>query len=244
LFSIKHKFIIEILGAILLLLVSSYNANAQSTAGISGLLNSPSADMAEDGTVKIGGNFLNKTIVPEGWSYNTINYFLNITFLPFFEASITNTAFDLWNEGRFSNVDRAINVKFRPVKEGKYWPSVAIGSNDVITTTSLISSGGGNKYFGKAYLALSKHINFNGHIIGLHMAYNHVISDILKIDFPISGGISYAPSFYKELNLIVEYDTNNFNVGANIIVFKFFYFQVLMQNLKYPSVGAHFQFTI
>lgn len=244
-FTNKQNFYKKVLGAILLLLVSSYALQAQSTAGVTGLLNSPSAEMAPDGTIKIGANFLNREIVPGTWTYNTMNFFLNITFLPFFEISITNTALDLWSIGKFSNVDRAINVRFRPLKEGKYWPAVVIGSNDFITTSpELVTPVGGNRYFGKAYLALSKHFDINGHIIGIHTAYNYLTSNALKIGFPISGGISYSPPFYRGLNVIAEYDTNNFNIGANIIVFKYFYLQVLMQNLKYPSVGAQFQFTI
>ncbi|MFA5850235.1 MAG: YjbH domain-containing protein [Bacteroidales bacterium] len=235
----------EALGAILLLLVSSYTVCAQSTVGITGLLNSPSAEMSQDGTVKVGGNILNKEITPDYWNYHTINYFLNITFLPFFEASLTNTALDLWNEGRFSNVDRSINFKLRPLMEGKYWPAVVIGSNDFITTSSeLVTPVSGNRFFGKVYLALSKHIDIKGHIIGLHTAYNYVTSSSLEIDFPVSGGISYSPAFYKKMNIIAEYDTKNFNVGANLIFLRYIYLQVLMQNLKYMSIGVHFQFTI
>lgn len=244
-FTIKQNFCREALGAILLLLVSCYAVCAQSTAGITGLLNSPSAEMSPDGTVKFGGNILNKDIMPDYWNYNTINFFMNITFLPFFEASITNTALDLWKDGRFSNIDRSINFKLRPLKEGKYWPAVVVGSNDFITTSSeLVAPVGGNRYFGKVYLALSKHFDINGHTIGLHAAYNYVTSSTLKIDFPVSGGISYSPAFYKKMNIIAEYDTKNFNIGTNIILLKYVYLQVLFQNLKYPSVGAHFQFTL
>ncbi len=235
----------EVLGAILLLLVSSYTVSAQSTAGITGLLNSPSAEMSQDGTVKFGGNILNKELTPDYWNYHTINYFLTITFLPFCEVSLTNTALDLWQEGRFSNVDRSINFKLRPLKEGRYWPAVAIGSNDFITTSSqLVTPVGGNRFFGKIYLALSKHFNINGHTIGLHTAYNYITSSSLDIDFPVSGGLSYSPAFYNKMNVIAEYDTRNFNVGANIIVLKYIYLQVLMQNLQYMSIGVHFQVTI
>ncbi len=235
----------EALGAILLLLVSSYTVSAQSTIGISGLLNSPSAEMSPDGTVKIGGNILNRQLTPDYWNYHTVNYFLNITFLPFFEASLTNTALDMWQEGRFSNVDRSINFKLRPLKEGRYWPAVVVGSNDFITTSEeLVTPVGGNRYFGKIYLALSKHFNINGHTIGLHTAYNYITSSSLETVFPVSGGISYSPSFYKKMNVIAEYDTKNLNVGANLIFLKYVYLQMLVQNLKYLSIGVHFQFTI
>ena len=232
------------LGAVLLLLTSSFYLNAQSTLGVTGLLNSPSAEMSPDGTVKIGGNFLPQGFLPDTWDYNTFNFFINITPVPFAEIAITNTAFDLWDNGKFSNVDRAICVRLRPLKEGKYWPAVVVGSNDVLTTYSGVEAGSGNKFFGTTYLALSKHFNLGGSILGIHTAYNLPVSTSSQQKFPISGGVSFTPKFYKDLNIIAEYDTKDFNIGANIIVFKYLYFQFLLNQFKHPVVGFHFQFTI
>ena len=78
---------------ICLFLFSSLLLSAQLTLGTSGLLNSPSADMQPDKTVMIGGNFLNDHITPGGFPYDTYNYFLNITFLPFLEVAYTCTLF-------------------------------------------------------------------------------------------------------------------------------------------------------
>ncbi len=232
--------------ATLLLVASSVYLYPQSSMGVSGLLNSPSAVMSNDGTVKIGGNFLNTNMTPETWDYNTFNFYLNITFLPFLEVSITNTAFDLYNEGKFTNVDRAVCLKFRILKEGKYWPSVVIGSNDVLTsaTSNLFDPGAGNKYFGTHYLALSKHIDISGNKIGVHAAYNMLSSTKQTINFPLSTGVSFSPNFYKGLNLIAEYDTRNFNLGGNILIFKYLYLQLFVQDLKYLSFGAQAQFSI
>ncbi|MDD2424496.1 MAG: YjbH domain-containing protein [Bacteroidales bacterium] len=245
-FLAKQIFWSRLPGAILLLLVSSYSLSlkGQSTIGMSGLLNSPSAYMAQDGTVKLGGNFLNKALTPDRWNYHTVNFFANITFLPFFEVALNNTVLDLVPEGRFNNVDRSINLKLRVLKEGKYHPAVAIGSNDFLTTTTLITSGGGNKFFGKAYIAASKSFKIKKQIIGFHLAYNHIVSDYLTQKLPVSGGISYSPSFYNKLSFIVEYDSNNFNGGANIVLLKYIYFQFLMQNFKDPSAGFHIQFPV
>ncbi len=245
-FLAKQSFLSRLPGAIFLLLVSSYgySLKGQSTIGMSGLLNSPSAFMSEDGTVKLGGNILNKTLTPNVWNYHTINFFGNITFLPFFEVSLNNTVFDFVHEGRFNNVDRSINLKLRFLKEGRYYPAIAVGSNDFLTTSTLVNSGGGNKFFGKTYLALSKSIRLKEHIISFHLAYNHIVSDYLTQKSPLSGGISYSPSFYNKLNIIAEFDTNNFNFGANVLLFRIIYAQFLMQDLKYPSAGMHLQFNI
>jgi hypothetical protein len=231
------------LGAAILLLTSSF-LNAQTTLGVTGLLNSPTAEMSPDRTVKIGGNFLPKQFTTDTWDYHTFNFFINITFLSFVEVSMNNTAFDLWNAGYFSNVDRSISVRLRPVKEGKYWPAVVIGSNDVISTSSLVGYAQGNKFFGTHYIALTKHFDIGANRLGLHAAYNIPVSVHVKQKFPISGGVSFSPAFYKNLNIIAEYDTRDFNLGANVLLYKHLYFQFFMNELKYPVVGFHVQFTI
>ena len=232
------------LGAVILLLTSSFYLNAQSTLGVTGLLNSPSAEMSPDGTVKIGGNFLPQGFLPDTWDYNTFNYFLNITPVPFAEIAITNTALDNFNIGRITNQDRAICIRLRPLKEGKYWPAVVVGSNDVLSTYSGIEAGTGNKFFGTTYLALSKHFDLFGNVLGIHTAYNIPVSVHSQQKFPISGGVSFTPKFYKDLNIIAEYDTKNFNIGANVIVFKYLYFQFMLNQFRHPVVGFQFQFTI
>ena len=57
-------------------------SKAQLTDGMTGLLHMPTAEMQKDGTVMIGGNFLNKHNLPNNrwWGYDTYNYFINITF--------------------------------------------------------------------------------------------------------------------------------------------------------------------
>jgi hypothetical protein len=233
------------LGAVIMLLTSSYYLHAQTTLGVTGLLNSPSADMSPDKTIKFGANYLPIGFLPGKWDYNTFNFYLNITFVPFAEIALTNTAFDIWNQGRFSNVDRAICLRVRPLKEGKYWPAVVVGSNDVLTTGAGLGAGTyGNKYFGTSYIALSKHFDIGGNKMGIHTAYNIPVSNYVEQAFPISGGVSFSPKFYKDLNIIAEYDTKHFNLGANIIVFKYLYFQFFLNQFRYPVFGFQTQFTI
>lgn len=241
-FNIKRLPFISCLAAFSLLFPRSM-VYSQTTLGVTGLLNSPSATMSPEGTVKIGGNFLNTNMTPETWTYNTFNYFVNITFLPFFEASLTNTAFDLKYEGRFNNVDRSVSLRFRLLKEKNFFPAIVIGSNDLLTsnTTNYFSSSGGNKYFGTHYVAISKHLDIPLGTIGLHAAYNILSSNKFQLDVPISGGISFAPVFFENLNLIAEYDTKDFNLGGNVLLFQHLFFQAFIQDLKYLSFGFHAQ---
>lgn len=212
--------------------------------GVTGLLNSPTALFSEDGTVKIGGNFLNKHLTPQYWDYNTFNYFLNITFLPFFEVAINNTALDFGPyRRRFNNIDRSICTRVRVLKEGRYHPAVAIGSNDLLTSTrgAMLDFAQGNKFFGTHYIALSKRFDLVGESrVEIHLAYNVVSSRSRILDSPFSGGIGFSPSFYKDLKVIAEYDAKHFNFGANILIFRYLFLQFLVQEFKYTSFGGYF----
>lgn len=243
----NDTYLLKKLPAILLSVVFSVflfstELTAQTTLGVTGLLNSPSATMSEDGTVKIGGNFLNTNMTPNTWNYNTFNYFVNITFLPFFEVALTNTAFKLGGSENFNNVDRAISVRLRVLKEHKYLPSVVVGSNDLLTSNreNYFSPTKGNKYFGMNYVAASKHVIFNENKLGFHTAYNILSSKKQTLDNPISGGITFTPSFARDLAVIAEYDTRDFNLGGSYLLFKTFYIQAFVQEFKYLSFGGHF----
>lgn len=243
----NDTYLLKKLPAILLSVVFSVflfstELTAQTTLGVTGLLNSPSATMSEDGTVKIGGNFLNTNMTPNTWNYNTFNYFVNITFLPFFEVALTNTAFKLGGSENFNNVDRAISVRLRVLKEHKYLPSVVVGSNDLLTSNreNYFSPTKGNKYFGMNYVAASKHVIFNENKLGFHAAYNILSSKKQTLVNPISGGITFTPSFARDLAVIAEYDTRDFNLGGSYLLFKTFYIQAFVQEFKYLSFGGHF----
>ena len=84
----KHKIIKKTLLTIgiSLSIVNSHLSIAQRSLGVSGLLNIPSADMQEDGTFMAGGNYLPQEMLPQEWGYNSGNYFVNLTFLPFMEG--------------------------------------------------------------------------------------------------------------------------------------------------------------
>ena len=140
--------------------------NAQYSNGMTGLLHMPNAEVQNDGTVMLGGNFMNKHNLPSNywWGYDTYNYFINITFLDRIEISYICTLVQgkpnqyHWPEytwGKFVNQDRQFAGKIQLVKESEWWqhmPSIAIGVNDPTTGgsfdyTSLNVSGGANGYF-------------------------------------------------------------------------------------------------
>lgn len=70
--------------------------HAQFTYGTTGLLNMPTADMQRDKTFMFGGGFLEKHATPARWTYNTFNYYFDITIFPWLKYPIFVHCTRLW----------------------------------------------------------------------------------------------------------------------------------------------------
>lgn len=219
--------------------------SAQSMNGMSGLLTLPSALMEKDGTVKAGADFLNEQLTPTAFSYHTFNYYLNITILPCLEVGYTCTMFKADNQfmpskkGRFVNQDRVLSFRFRPLKEGRYYPALLLGTND-ISPSNIITSNVTNKFFNSVYLAASKHFTIKQEAIGVHLAYTYT----KRMDARIKGlsvGLNYIPSVAPDLCLIAEVSRKDFNIGATYLFFNHLFVQALLQRGQYFSGGVGYK---
>lgn len=242
--------------AFLLGLVTTINCYSQGTDGTTGLLHMPNAEMQQDGTFMLGGNFLNKHNLPNKswWGYNTYNYFINITILERIELAYTctlvqgkNNGFH-WPEytyGKFVNQDRHFSARLQVVKEGEWWkhmPSIVLGVNDPTTGsgtdyTNMNVSGSGNGFFNRWYIASTKHFQTTLGEIGVHAAYLYN----QRTDYPLNGpafGINFRPTIHKNINLIAEYDAKTINIGAIYSLWAD-HFNLLfeLQEGKYISAG-------
>ena len=156
-------------------------AHAQFTYGTTGLLNMPTADMQRDKTFMVGGGFLEKHATPARWTYDTFNYYLNVTIFPWLEVAYICTLHKavendpaygtgFWvpsTYGRFVNQDRNFAVRLRLWKEGwwKLWtPQIVLGANDALNNSWTegskieMSSARMNGFYSRYYLALTKHL--------------------------------------------------------------------------------------
>lgn len=229
---------------LLLCLVCSLHLRAQYSYGTTGLLNMPTADMQRDKTVLIGGSYLEKHTSPGRWFYDTFNYYVNITLFPWLEVAYDLTLHKalpvdpaygghFWvprTYGKFVNQDRNFAARIRVWKEGdwKPWmPQIVIGVNDVIHNSwesgskikpiSQRSNGFTNRY----YLAMTKHIDLDGAIVGAHFSYVYnkrpeyktnapAVGADLKFDVPVTDeGTSWQKAL-NGLDLMLEfYPANN-----------------------------------
>lgn len=177
-------------------LLFSVPAVAQQYTGMSGLIHVPSADRGEEGEARAGVHFLNREFTPnvltyKGDKYHTMSYYLSITPFRWMEIAYTCTLLkstkivdgveDKEHPG-LHRKDRYFSLKLQPVREkpGKWWPSVAIGVNDLDFRVNWLKtqhetdvSRVVNSYFSNYYVALSKHFRLKGNVLGVHMAYRH-----------------------------------------------------------------------
>lgn len=229
---------------IISLIMAPFFTFAQQTLGTTGTLNAPSARMQKDKTVLLGGNFLHEKSTPQSlFTYNTFNYFLNATLLPFFEVSYTCTLIKATDnfipekKGRFVNQDRSMSARLSVLKERKFLPAIVVGGNDILSSVSnrklKVTS---NQYFSRIYIAFSKKFMIRKEEIDVHLSGIYYRQQKWKGDC-ISAAISYTPSITRNLNFIVEYDSRWFNIGANYLVFNHLFLQAYLQEGKYLSGG-------
>ncbi|MCK9342408.1 MAG: YjbH domain-containing protein [Massilibacteroides sp.] len=184
----------------------------QYAMGATGLLNIPTADMQTEGTFMTGANFLPESMTPNYWDYNTGNYFLNLTFLPFIEVTYRCTLIkletDKWNQ------DRSVSLRLRAIKESRYFPSLVIGSNDALTSGQLntFEDTKSNRYFSAVYAVTTKHFKFNENDLGITVGGTIPFKHETQRK-GLFAGLNYKPAFLKQLSIMTEYDDTAFNFG-------------------------------
>ena len=197
---------------LLLLLGCSMGVQAQYSMGNTGLLNIPTADMQEAGTFMGGGNYLPNGMTP--FNFNTGNYFVNITFLSF--------------------LDRSMTARVRPLKEGKFHPSLLLGVDDPFKNTGI-------NYFATVYGALTKGFSIaKGDRLALTAGYYFPLNDHSIKDGPF-GGISYSPAFCREMTVMAEYDSEGFNVGAAARLWRHLSIHVFTREFNSISGGIRYE---
>ena len=225
----------------LLFVYATLAVSAQEYVGITGMVHVPTAEMATEGEARIGAFFLNSHFLPERLAerkYNTFNHFLAIAPFSWIEISYACTLMKSSREGDYDMKDRTFNAKIRPLKEGKRWPALAIGMNDIGHTPSNEELGVDGAYFQNIYLAASKHLLWRNHEFGFHLAYRYYTSDYNVKWRGIAGGITYRPAFAKNFRAMIEYTAEDVNIGADCRLWKYLFLQASLQNGKYFTGGV------
>lgn len=223
---------------------------AQEYTGITGMIHVPTAEMATEGEARVGVFFLNREFLPDkinyqGEKYHTTDHFLAITPFPWIElAYVCTIEKGKDNDGHVGHnmKDRYFAVKVRPLKEGKYWPAVAVGMQDPGRTVE--DEHGDYAYFQNFYAVATKHFDFGRHELGVHLAYRYFRSDFNAKWRGVAGGVTYRPALFRKLRLMAEYTGDDVNVGADCLLWKHLFLQASLQNGKYFTGGVCFKINL
>lgn len=244
----------RLLIATLCVMIAALTARAQHFTGMTGLINTPSADMNRAGDVMIGGYFLNKHFTPtttgnsgfelDGEKYNTCDFFASITPFSWVEIAYTFTLFKSVDDGytkpAYNRKDRYLSLKLNPLREGRWYPAVAIGANDFLGSPTKTHGGGSHDsgFFTNFYIAATKHFAPWSQDIAVNIAYRYCPNGHTKKWQGLVGGLTWRPKWVPDLRAIVEYTGNEVNIGADVLLWKHLFLQACMQNGKHFSGGA------
>lgn len=227
---------------------------AQQYTGISGLIHVPSGEMNHEGDAFIGVHFLNKAMTPDtgflyqGEKYHTFDYYVSLTPFSWIEMSYVCTerirSKDAQGHVAQWSKDRYASVKIRPLKEGKYYPAVAIGCNDVWTSILEADRPDSQLYFTNWYIAASKHFEFSGNELGLTLSYRHFFRGYNSKWNGVVGGVTFRPAFFPQWRLMAEYTGNEFILGTDMLLWQHLRLQASVKDFKYFYGGLCLQFNL
>lgn len=236
--------------------VMALGANAQFYTGMSGLMHVPSAEMEQEGDLRIGTYFLNKHFTPQGGfanddgRYNTMDFYISAT--PFWWVEV-GYAFTLlkdlhpgYEKPRYNAKDRYLSIKFTPIREGKYVPAVSVGSNDFLSTFTRSKStnyhgSGKSEYFRNYFIAVTKHLRTRGQEFGATLAYRKFTGDENHRWNGVVGGLTYRPGFAPDGRLMAEWDGCRVNLGVDYTLWNHLCLEAMLVDCRYFSGGIAYK---
>lgn len=228
--------------------------SAQQYTGTSGLIHIPSGEMHHEGDAFAGIHFLNKEMMPDtgflyqGEKYNTFDYYLALAPFSWLELSYVCTERIRAKDGQTGDIkwskDRYASVKIQPLKEGKYYPAVAIGCNDIATSAFYEDKPDVQLYFTNIYIATTKNFDLSGNMLGVTLSYRHFFRSYNSKWSGIVGGITFRPKLFPQGRLIAEYTGNEFLLGTDVLLWQHLRLQASLKNFKYVNAGFCLQFNL
>lgn len=216
-------------------LLSCADSFAQELTGTTSLILIPVADMPHDGTIVLGGGFVNKAYTDYGeGALHFTPYFASMTFLPFLEVSMRFSRH--WdNPGEPEALgDRMLSIRARLLTEKRNIPAVAVGVHDFLQSTDSKT-----RHFGASYVVASKHFEgvrwFEDVAVHAGMGTSKFLAKNHQFIGPF-GGISLTPVQF--LQLMAEYDGDHLSLGPRLKLWDFLHVLVAWSDFQAVSGGV------
>ncbi|MBR4585444.1 MAG: YjbH domain-containing protein [Bacteroidales bacterium] len=243
--------------------------HAQYLDSSTGLLQMPTADMQADGTFMITNNFVNKNALSKRWGYDTFQYGFAVSFWKRVEIGYVCTIFNgAWDprpnkterQRIIRNQDRHFTGRVLLLREGEFgldWmPALVAGISDPTTGSGGYEyaggdvSGGGNGYFNRNFMVLTKHFQTSWGDLGAHMGYQFNRRNDYSINAPCAG-VDWKPvwlhrkGILDDVDCIVEFDSRTVNAGVIASVWDN-RFEVMfeLQNFRWINFGLRYKVRI
>ena len=217
-------------------------AKSQTVIGTPGLMNIPTAEIRKGGTFDGGVSLMQKELQSEAMHYNTGLYYINFAPFSFFDITLRETLLKSYKssgEYGFYQQDRSLTLRVQPIREkdGCWWPSILIGSNDFYSPH-------GDSYYAAVYGVMTKTLPIKG--LGKFTITAGYAKPIRKgvLYNGVFGGISVSPYFAPMLRVMGEYDTRGVNVGIGAHLFRHLNLTCFTREFKGISATISYQYTI
>lgn len=222
--------------------LSALSAQGQTILGTPGLMNIPTAEIRKGGTFDGGASLMQKELQSEAMHYNTGLYYINFAPFSFFDITLRETlvkSYKLSGEYGFYQQDRSLTLRVQPIREkdGCWWPSILIGSNDFYSRH-------GDSYYAAVYGVMTKTLPIKGlGKFAITVGYAKPIRKGVLYNGAF-GGISVSPYFAPMLRVMGEYDTRGVNVGIGAHLFRHLNLTCFTREFKGISATISYQYTI
>ena len=211
--------------------------------GFSGIIYTPSAYISEWKTIDASFTHFSKetSFTYQGGIKSERAFNLNLVFLPKVELSLKLTLpySNLRPHHRLNSDqprnwgigDRSYSLRIQLLEEKKNRPTVLIGIQDPFSNAA---------YFNTNYLIVSKTYKFNTLSIASSIGYGIALEDT-QGDYlqGLFGGIQLN---WKNINGMIEYDTNSVNIGLGYKINNRFFLNTAFINAKYFSGSISYRF--
>ena len=182
--------------------------------GMSGLLLTPTAEVADDASVRIGYTFMDKK-----WSYHFRGeasnelYYLSFGFLPRVELTVRASVLPGTRLSRFDDapiVDRMGSVRLQLLRGGR-WPGLAVGIDDIR----------GTRFYHSLYAVGTQGVELSSGTLDVRASLGFGSRELEARNYLLDGffgGVELR--LVRPLSIAIDFDTEKWNSGARLLLFR------------------------